>query len=352
MCNAVFEPSVLEAIHGDMIIANSRMCPSDMWGPDTEDQWKEVDIWGFPTHVPLDWQFRRDADGSWWWDESRKCPQGGYYFDVPPSRLAEEQSHRNPNPSPDSFNPSHEMSEDRLRQAEKGAKWLYENTEYSVVSGESIHDLQIRPGGTEDWWIRMISDAGAVHQFLDKMVDSALSQLEQLEQAVGKYCDTLLIADDMGNSRGVSIGPDLWREIYKPHYMRLFHGWHERTDMKVIMHNCGGIGEILEDLIECGVDIINPVQLSAQGMNPVELKRRFGGRIIFYGGVYDSILLAGEKSEDRVYEEVKKNIEILSAGGGYLFAGVHNLPADMPESHIRAMLAAYENSAEKPELLS
>ena len=198
--------------------------------------------------------------------------------------------------------------------------------------------------------MRMISDAGAVHEFLDKMVDAALGQLEQLEQAVGKYCDTLLIADDMGDSRGISIGPDLWREIYKPHYKRLFKGWHERTDMKVIMHNCGAIGDILEDLIECGVDIINPVQLSAAGMDPESLKRRFGGRIIFYGGVYDSILLAGAKTEAEVYEKVKKNIEILSADGGYLFAGVHNLPADMPESHIRAMLSAYKDSAYNPEL--
>ena len=121
--------------------------------------------------------------------------------------------------------------------------------------------------------------------------------------------------------------------------------------MKVIMHNCGAIVEILEDLIECGVDIINPVQISGDGMDPEDLKRRFGDRIVFYGGAYDAILLAGEKSQDRVYHAVKKNIEILSAGGGFLFAGVHNLPADMPESHLRAMLAAYEDSAERPELL-
>ena len=351
MCNAVFEPAVLQAIHGDMVIANSSMCPADMWGPGSEEQWKELNIWGFPSQVPGDWQFRRDADGSWWWGERMKCPPGGYYFDVPPAIAAKELSLTDPNPSPDSFHPSHEIDEERLKRAERGAKWLYQNTDYSVVCGESIHDLQMRPGGTENWWIRMISEPSAVHDFLDKMVDAALSQLEQLDHAVGKYCDTLLIADDMGNSRGVSIGPDLWREIFKPHYKRLFQGWHEKTHMKVIMHNCGAIVEILEDLIECGVDIINPVQISGEGMNPAELKRRFGGRIIFYGGAYDAILMAGEKSEDRVYEAVKKHIEILSAGGGYLFAGVHNLPADMPDSHLRAMLSAYEDSAENPALL-
>ena len=351
MCNAVFEPPVLEAIHGDMIIANSGMCPSDMWGPGSEAQWKEEAIWGFPVQVPMGWHFRRDTDGAWWWGDRLKCPPGGYYFDIPPDTLAEEQARREPNPSPADFQPPFEIEEKRLRRAEKGAKWLYENTEYSVVCGETIHDLQLRPGGTQNWWMRMISEPDAVHEFLDKMVDAALSQLEQLDQAVGNYCDTLLIADDMGDVRGVTIGPDLWRKIYKPHYIRLFNAWHEITDMKVLMHNCGAIGDILEDLAECGVDIINPVQLSARGMNAADLKRRLGGNIIFYGGSYDAVQLAHEQSERKVYEKVKSNIEILSNNGGYLFAGVHNLPADMPESHLRAMLAAYEDLAYRDDLL-
>lgn len=351
MCNAVFEPSVLEAMRGDMIIANSGMCPSYLWGDEVKEQWREIDLWGFPVQVPVNWHFDRAADGSWWWDHRLKCPPGGYYFDVPPSTLIDEQARRDPLPSPQSFLPAQRIDEAKLRRAEEGARWLYEHTDYSVVCGESIHDLQYKPGGTQNWWMRMITDASAVHEFLDKMVDAALSQLVELDQAAGKYCDTLVIADDMGDSRGVTVGPDLWREIYKPHYKRLFKGWHEITDMKAIMHNCGAIGDILEDLADCGVDIINPVQLSANGMDPVDLKRRLDGRIFFYGGVYDAILFAGETSEERVYEGVKKNIEALSCGGGYVFAGVHNLPADMPESHIRAMLAAYADTAERPELL-
>ena len=138
--------------------------------------------------------------------------------------------------------------------------------------------------------------------------------------------------------------------VFTPPHKKLFEGWHSITNMKVIMHNCGGIGDILEDLAECGVDIINPVQISAHGMEPEMIKGRLGDRIIFYGGVYDAILLAGE-SEKVVYEKVKENIGILSKGGGYLFAGVHNLPADMSESHLRAMVAAYRDSAENSELV-
>jgi uroporphyrinogen decarboxylase len=345
MCNAVFELSVLDAMGADMIIANSSMCPSDLWGENISDQWKEVELWGSPVQVPVDWRFERDSDGAWWWDERSKCPPGGYYFDVPPEVAARERTSMDPNPSPDSFHPSHRIDEGQLRRAERGAQWLHDHTDYSVVCGETVHDLQHCPGGRQEWWMRMISEPAAVHQFLDKMVDAALAQLKELDQAVGSYCDSLLIAHDMGDARGVAVGPELWREIYKPHYKRLFAGWHATTNMKVIMHNCGAIAEILDDLIECGVDVINPVQISAGGMDPAELKRRFGGRIILYGGAYDAILMAQETSEERVYEAVRANIETLSAGGGYIFAGVHNLPADMPESHLRAMLAAYRDSA-------
>jgi uroporphyrinogen decarboxylase len=254
-------------------------------------------------------------------------------------------------PSPDDYHPSHEIPEFQLRKAERGAEWLFEHTDMSVVCGETLVDLQLHPGGRQEWWMRMIEEPGAVHDFLGKTVDAALSQLEQLEQAVGKYCDTLLIADDMGDARGVTVGPDLWREVYKPHYQRLFDGWHRKTEMKICMHNCGAIGDILVDLADCGVDIINPVQLSAAGMDPDELKLQVGNRMIFYGGVYDAVQQAGADSEEAVYEQVKRNIEALSKGGGYIFAGVHNLPADMPASHLRAMLAAYEDSVENPELL-
>ena len=351
MSNSLFEPNVLDAINGDMIITGSSLCPSKMWGPDAAAQWKEYDFWGFPVQVPASSNFRRDSDGSWWWNERSKCPPGGYYFDVPPEKLTGRQKTENNNPLPADFRPSHEIEPERLLPLEQSAKWLYQNTDFSLVCGETIQDLQHKPGGIEAWWMRMISEPGACHEFLDKAVDAALDQLRQLDSAVGEYCETLMIADDMGDGRGVTIGPDLWRKIYKPHYYSLFHGWHEITDMKVLMHNCGAIAEILEDIIECGVDIINPVQISAEGMNPKLLKDRYGDRIVFHGGVYDAVLLASAKSEQTVYDSVKENIEILSQGGGYIFAGVHNLPADMPSSHLRAMLQAYNDCANNATLV-
>ena len=97
----------------------------------------------------------------------------------------------------------------------------------------------------------------------------------------------------------------------------------------------------MDDLIECGVDIINPVQTAAAGMSAESLKSKFGDRVIFYGGAYDAQLLSASMTYDEIYKAVFKNIKTLGNGGNYIFAGVHNLPADMPEHHIKAMIDAY-----------
>ena len=176
---------------------------------------------------------------------------------------------------------------------------------------------------------------------LKKSVEVSLKQLKQLEQAVGKYVDVLSIAHDFGDNRGVMIGDELWRKVYKPYYKELFCGWHAITNMKVNLHSCGSISSIMEDLIECGVDIINPVQTSAANMSAEFLKERFGSRVIFYGGAYDAQKLPPNMTYAQVYDAVYQNIKLLGKGGNYLFAGVHNLPAEMPEQHIKAMMDAY-----------
>ena len=120
-----------------------------------------------------------------------------------------------------------------------------------------------------------------------------------------------MIADDIGDMRGVTIGPDLWREVYKPHYQRLFEGWHKITDMKIHMHSCGSIYDVLGDLVECGLDVLNPVQVSARGMAPGRLKAEFGDRLIFYGGAFDAVLTPSTASDEEVYETTRGNVEVL-----------------------------------------
>jgi uroporphyrinogen decarboxylase len=191
--------------------------------------------------------------------------------------------------------------------------------------------------------VLLVENPDLMKACLEKAVDAGLKQISLLEQAIGRYVDIPSIAHDFGDNRCVSIGTDRWREIYKPFYKRLFQGWHERTGMKINLHSCGSIESILEDLIECGLDIINPVQISAHNMDPENLKTRFGKKLVFWGGDYDAQMTKGRNYRE-VYDHVSRNITIFKNGGGHIFGGVHNLPADIPEEHLRAMFDAWNDS--------
>lgn len=340
MVNAVFEEPVIKAMDGDIILLDSpRMCRSQLRG-DVGDQWKDQMIWGKAFRVPTGVVIEEREDGVTVWKGKRDkiCPKGGYYFDSPaPTNMTGDMTV----PDPDAYNPNPELPEQRLRALEEQAKRIYNETDLSICLGETIHDLQVAPGGMVNAMMLMLEEPDVMHALLEKSVEVALKHLEQLDQAVGKYVDILSIAHDFGDNRGVTIGDGLWREIYKTHYKNLFQGWQRITNMKINLHSCGSISSIMDDLIECGVQIINPVQTSAANMSADSLKARFGDRVIFYGGAYDSQLLPHTMTYDEVYKAVFANIKTLGTGGNYIFAGVHNLPADMPEHHVKAMIDAY-----------
>ena len=343
MTNAVFEPSVLEAMDGDVVVLNSRMCPSPLWGKRSEGAWKDQVFWGKTFQVPAEWDFRTEIDGTIWWGEHRKCPPGGIYFDWAPGDGPPPPVDLDAQPSPDDLDIRHELPEERLRAMEDAARWLHENTNYSICVGESIHDLQPKPGGMAAWYMRMLVEPQACHGFLAKFVDAALAHLVQVHQAVGAYGDAMIVADDLGDRRGVTMGPDLWRAIYKPHYKRLWTEWKRITPMKTLLHSCGSVVDILPDLVECGLDVFNPIQISARGMEPENLVRVVGGKLIFYGGALDAVVTPPGTPDEMVYEAAKATITTFARAGGYLFAGTHNIPGDTPPGHLRAILEAWRD---------
>lgn len=339
MFNAVAEQDFLEAAGCDIILlASPRMCAAPLWGADTGLLWHTQNLWGREILLPRSQSIGRN-NGNWVWQStdgwSLVCPENGHYFDNinPPSAKI----------TPDTYNPPHELPETLLRELEATARELYENTNYFINCGETIIDMQFSTGSTEDWWLMLIDEQNMVKEFLEKSLEASLAQLRQLEQAIGKYCGMLSVAHDFGDARGVTIGPDLWREVYKPFYRRWFSEWKRITGMKINLHSCGAIADILPDLIECGVDVLNPVQISAAGMNPAVLKERFGNSVIFYGGAYDAVQTPPGTAYHTVYQTVCDNIKTLSSNGGYIFAGVHNLPADTPTDHLRAIFQAYND---------
>jgi len=306
MTNAVFETNVIKKMNGDIILlASPRMCKSfyrsGRNSGNIDKFWKEQILWDKKFKVPVSERFARKNDGSVIWETAGNaiCPEGGYFFDWIDlsgginlnSGFYDDIYGLDALPCPDNYNPSHDLPDELLRNLEDAARFLYEETDLSICLGETLTDLQIQPGGMVKWMILMKEHPEIMREFLNKSVKSALSQLKQLNQAVGKYVDILSIAHDFGDNRDILIGAGLWREIYKKPYHDLFQGWKKITDMKINFHSCGSIYNILEDLIGCGVDIINPVQTSARNMQAEKIKAELGNRIIFWGGAYNSQLI-------------------------------------------------------------
>lgn len=161
--------------------------------------------------------------------------------------------------------------------------------------------------------------------------DAALNELGDVVDIVGE-------GDDYGTQQSQLISPDQFREFYKPHFSRVLKFIKQKAPKtKLMFHSCGNVRPIIPDLIEIGADILNPVHVNATGMEPVQLKIDFGKDIVFWGGGVDTQHVLPNGSTSDVADDVKKNIDALAPGGGYVFNTVHNIQAEVPPENIMAM---------------
>jgi uroporphyrinogen-III decarboxylase len=168
-----------------------------------------------------------------------------------------------------------------------------------------------------------------------------LKNLELYRQAVGDRIVTIAVSGtDFGGQRGPIISVDCYREFFKPHHKRINDWVHEHTGWKVFFHTCGSSEAFFEDFIEAGVDIINPVQFAAAEMNLVALKKKYGNRLVFWGGGVDPQKTLPFGSPQQVREETKNNVKIMADGGGYVCATVHNIQGNTPAENIIAFFRA------------
>ena len=153
---------------------------------------------------------------------------------------------------------------------------------------------------------------------------------------IGDLVDGVSFADDLGMQTQTLISPQLYRSSVKPYHARLVQTFHGHSNARVIMHNCGAIRPLLGDLIDCGVDVLNPVQVNAEGMDPEQLKREFGRDLCFWGGIDTQNVLPHGSPAD-VAQDVRGRIADLGRGGGYVVAAVHNIQREVPPENIAAM---------------
>ncbi|RPI42465.1 MAG: methyltransferase, partial [Bacteroidetes bacterium] len=177
-----------------------------------------------------------------------------------------------------------------------------------------------------------------VLQLTEKLTALHLKNLEKWMSAVGPYIDIILFGDDLGGQQGPLISPETYRMLYKPYHKQLWKRAKELADVRVQLHCCGGIDELLPDLIEAGLDAINPVQVTARGMEPARLKREFGDRITFWGGGCDTQRILSQADPEKVKRNVRELTGIFRPGGGFVFQQVHNILANVPPENIVAMI--------------
>jgi len=186
----------------------------------------------------------------------------------------------------------------------------------------------------------LAADPKRAAEFLDRLVAVHLRNLENFLSAVGPWIDIILFGDDLGMQNGPQISPQMYRELFKPRHSLLWHRAKELAPVKVMLHCCGGVRELLDDLIDAGLDAINPVQISCRGMEARALKADFGDRITFWGGGCDTHKVLPTGTPDEIRRHVKDQVGILKPRGGFVFQQVHNILADVPPENVLAMYEA------------
>ena len=242
-------------------------------------------------------------------------------------------------PFPDGGDPS------RFTGVRETALEIKKNTPYALSSGISgvTYEFCWYMRGLERWFIDMVDNPKFCAALLDKTSQFWVDWMVGFLGQVGDLLDIIMIGDDLAGQSGPLFSPSFYREIVRPRQHRVIQTIKEFTDAKIWYHTCGSCVEYIPDLIDMGVDILNPVQTSAKNMNPEMLKETFGEDIVFWGGGIDSQHTLPFSSPVEIRQEVKNNLETFMPGGGYVFNNIHNIQAGVPPENIVAMYeAAYE----------
>ncbi len=232
---------------------------------------------------------------------------------------------------------------DGERLLTEGARTLRQQTDRAIIGlfGGNLLELGQWFYRNDNFFMLLAGEPERAHRFLDKLMAIHLRNLDRFLRAVAPHIDIILFGDDLGMQSGPQVSPPMYREFFKPREREMWRIVKERAPhLKIMLHCCGGVRELLPDLIDAGLEAINPVQITCRGMEPDGLKRDFGARLTFWGGGCDTRDVLSKATPAQVREHVKRQIEILSPGGGFVFQSVHNILADIPAANIVAMFEA------------
>jgi uroporphyrinogen decarboxylase len=270
------------------------------------------------------------------WGVERVHPEGGYYYDQRRAPLegsitvADVRRHTWPDPEDPGL----------LEGMAARLAWIRTHTEAAAIltlPAPFVHLSQfIR--GFQDWYTDFILGTDVLEALFDAVLDVTIRIAERELEAFGRDVDVVRCGDDLGGQNGLQVGREHYLRYIKPRHAKFFRRVRELTPAKLMFHSCGSIVDILPDLIETGVQIINPVQVTARGMDPAFLKREFGRDLVFWGGTDSQKTLPFGTAEE-VRAMVARLIDTFGPGGGFVFSSCHNIQPDVPLENVLAMFA-------------
>ncbi|RKX35348.1 MAG: methyltransferase [Verrucomicrobia bacterium] len=318
--------------------------PAVAFGVENRD-WK---AWDLPDglRVEIPGGFNPEPDGSGGFmlkrggDIVAAMPGGAFYFD----RFEKYPGATHPNL--DAWRPP-VIAEAILEHTRTESENLFIHTDKAIIApmGPPYELFNgIGQGGFEDWMITFASEDEYVTDLFGVLTDVWLENLALFHQAVGDRVQIIQICDDFGTQSAPFLSTGMFREKLLPAYKRGLDWIHEHTSWKVMLHSDGAIVPLLPSIIEMGVDILNPVQTSAAGMDPATLKRDFGDQLIFWGGSCDGQSTLTDGTPEQVSAETRQNVAALGMDGGLVCASIHNIQANVPPENIIALFDSISSS--------
>lgn len=314
-------------------------------------RWKPFELPdGSACRIPEKWNPERDEKGGWIVKNQRgvavaRMPLGGFYFEPVHAPLAHIQK----SSKLDAF--SEEIAsfdwpfyaDESLKDMASRAKKLHEKTNLAVVANLQLHLMaagqQLR--GYESFMLDLIDNKELAHGLLSRLTEAYIKRCDSFLKVTRKFIQVVLVNDDLGTQAGPMMSVETYREMIWPYQKRLFENIKKKSGAFVLFHSCGSVYRFIPYLIEAGVDALNPVQVSAAEMDTHRLKTEFGGELTFWGGGCDTQRILIEGTKRQIEDEVKRRIDDLAPGGGFVFTQVHNVQPDVPPRNFMIMWEAF-----------
>jgi hypothetical protein len=334
-----------------------------MFGFKLQD-WKPFTLFdGTPVLVPGQFNVTPANDGGWLMHPEGDTslppcawmPRDTYFFDALNRQQPLDDSRLDP---ADNCEEMDVISDEEVRHFATLARHYYENSGFGIymtLPGTAFGDIALVPApwmknpkgirGVQEWYMATVTNRDYVLQVFEHQCECALKSIAKLAAAVGDRVQVVFVSgSDFGTQTGQFCSVQTYRELYKPFHRAVNAQIHKLTKWKTFIHSCGAVRPFLPEFIEAGFDVLNPVQCSAKGMDPHELKREFGKDLVFWGGGVDTQRTLPFGTPDEVYREVRERIDIFAPGGGFVFNSIHNVQSNVPTKNILAMFRALKDS--------